>query len=138
MSADFLPFLLLFVPLITVIGGVIAGIVRVAGRQRVAELAYKERIAAIERGIDPSRLPAPPTGDMRDGQDDSRTLVRWLTIVGLVMVFGSSALAAAMIVTRTPGSMDWMGALVPMAIGLALLISAWIVRPRNGASHRSP
>lgn len=135
--SDVLPFLLLFVPMIAVIGGVIAGVVRAVGRQRIAELAYKERIAAVERGVDLSRLPPVSGGEDRLVQDDARSLTRWLTIVGLVMVFGSAALIVTIAVFDSDKT-KWVAALIPLAIGAALLLSAWIVRPRNGTTHTSP
>ena len=135
--SEVLPFLLLFVPMIAVIGGVIAGVVRTVGRQRIAELAYKERIAAVERGVDLSRLPPVSGGEDRLVPDDARSLTRWLTIVGLVMVFGSAALIVTIAVFDSDKT-KWVAALIPLAIGAALLLSAWIVRPRNGTTHTSP
>src|SRR5689334_14916394 len=51
------------IPIIAIIGGITMGIIRTMGEQRLAELARRERIAAIERGIDPDKLPPMPTPD---------------------------------------------------------------------------
>ena len=56
----FVPFLVFAIPIIAIVGGITAGIVRTLGRQRLIELAQRERIAAIERGVDPSKLPPLP------------------------------------------------------------------------------
>src|SRR5258705_2370039 len=69
----FVPFLVFAIPIVAIVGGITAGIVRTLGQQRLAELAAKERLAAIERGIDPSKLPPPPSlGDPMDWSDPGR------------------------------------------------------------------
>jgi hypothetical protein len=47
----------MMIPLVAIIGGIAAGIIKSNSRHRLLELAQRERIAAIERGIDPERLP---------------------------------------------------------------------------------
>ena len=49
------------IPIVAIIGGITAGIVKSVHRQRLLELAQKERIAAIERGVDLEKLPDNPT-----------------------------------------------------------------------------
>src|SRR5258705_13997263 len=51
------------VPIIAIIGGITVAVVRTLGQQRMAELAHRERIAALERGVDISKLPPPPVID---------------------------------------------------------------------------
>lgn len=46
------------IPIVAMIGGLTLAIIKIIGRQRLEELARRERIAAIERGMDPSKLPA--------------------------------------------------------------------------------
>ena len=48
------------IPIVSIIGGIVTGVVRTLGKQRLIELAQRERIAAIERGIEPSKLPPLP------------------------------------------------------------------------------
>src|SRR5258706_9749402 len=55
----FVPFLVFAIPIVAIVGGITAGIVRSLGQQPLAELAAPERLAAIERGIPPSQLPPP-------------------------------------------------------------------------------
>jgi len=45
------------IPIVAIVGGISMGIVRLLTAARLEELARKERIAAIERGVDPSKLP---------------------------------------------------------------------------------
>lgn len=56
LSDIIMAFAVMSIPLIAIIGGLTVAIVKMLGRQRLEELARRERIAAIERGIDPSRL----------------------------------------------------------------------------------
>jgi len=85
----FIPFLVFAIPIIAIIGGITAGIVRTMGQQRLAELAARERLAAIEKGIDPSKLPPPPGygsewgGDWSAPRDPNRR-AQSLMIGGLV------------------------------------------------------
>jgi hypothetical protein len=46
-------------PCLAVIGGIVAGILRMRGQQRLVELAQRERIAALEKGLDVSQLTLP-------------------------------------------------------------------------------
>jgi hypothetical protein len=50
--------LLIFVPLLSLLGGITLAILRTVGRQRQIELLQRERIAALERGLDPAQLPS--------------------------------------------------------------------------------
>jgi len=113
----FVPFLVFAVPIVAIVGGITAGIVRTLGQQRLAELAARERLAAIERGIDPSKLPPPPSlGDPADWAD-------------LAVGIGLSVL----IWTTSEERNGWAVGLIPGLVGVALLLSAWIVKPKNGS-----
>ena len=59
-----IPIVAMFIPIVAIVGGITAAIFRTVGQQKVAEWAMKERIAAIEKGIDPATLPPlPVVGD---------------------------------------------------------------------------
>src|SRR2546426_9891232 len=58
--SDFLPFFIFAIPIIAIVGGITAGIVRTIGPQRLMERAQRGRIAAIERGVDPAKPPPRP------------------------------------------------------------------------------
>lgn len=53
------------IAIVAIVGGFTLAIVRVMARARLEELACRERIAAIQRGADPHKLPplAKPIGD---------------------------------------------------------------------------
>src|SRR5438477_12988592 len=85
------------IPIVAIIGGITAGIVRILSQHRLQELAARERIAAIERGVDPSKLPPAP-----------------------VIVEDSYGVAARDPKHRYQGLM--IGGLVTLAVGIALAI----------------
>jgi hypothetical protein len=146
-DADFIvPVMIFSVPIVAIIGGIIMGIARTLSQQRVVELAQRERIAAIERGIDPSKLPPMPhasdswgdPGSMYRSFDDiSRRRAQGLMIGGLVTLCTGIGLTAMLIIMRANEN-AWALGLVPGCIGIALLISAALVRPRNNGSASPP
>jgi hypothetical protein len=136
---DFLvPFLVLSVPIVAIVGGIVAGIVRSAGQQRMLELAQRERIAALERGMDPDKLPPFPRiaqelGSLgRTPYEAAKHRAQGLVIGGLVTLFGGIGLLVFLILMQ-PNDNVWGVGLIPIMVGGALLLSAWIVWPRNGA-----
>lgn len=136
--------LLFLVPLIAVTGGIIVGIIKAVHQERQIELAQRERIAAIEHGLDPSKLP-PVRGA---GGDDllygslrgrAQQQSQGLMVGGIITTAIGLGLTILFTITEEHGN-SWAIGILPMAIGLALLLSAWLVRPRangNGA-HRPP
>ncbi len=131
------PILVFSIPIIAIVGGITAGIVRTISRHRIVELAQRERIAMIERGLDPSKLPPLPIQEITEdtpllsAADAARRRAQGLMIGGLVtLAVGLSVGVMLYYVAGEPGV--WSVGLVPVAIGAALLISAMLVRPRNG------
>lgn len=134
-------FMVFAIPIVAIIGGITAGIVRTLGQQRLAELAARERLAAIERGIDPSKLPPPPTlGDASDWSDASRRdphrRAQGLMIGGLVTLAVGIGLTV-LIWTTSDERNGWAVGLIPGLVGVALLLSAWIVTPKDGGRPTS-
>ena len=130
----FVPFLVFSIPIVAIVGGITAGIVRTLGQQRLAEMAARERLAAIERGIDPSKLPPPLTlgSDWSDGgQRDPHRRAQGLMIGGLVTLAVGIGLSV-LIWTTSEERSGWAVGLIPGLIGVALLLSAWIVNPKGG------
>ncbi|HTO89650.1 MAG TPA: DUF6249 domain-containing protein [Candidatus Sulfotelmatobacter sp.] len=139
-DADFIvPLMIFSVPIVAIIGGITMGIVRTLARQRMVELAQQERIAAIQRGVDPGKLPPIPAGSddwddpsamFRSFDDISRRRSQGLMIGGIVTLFTGIGLSAMLIVMHT-GDNAWAIGLVPGLIGLALILSGLLVRPRG-------
>ena len=131
------PVLVFSIPILAIAGGITAGIVKTMSRHRIIELAQRERIAMIERGLDPSKLPPLPISEiaedspMLSASDAARRRSQGLMIGGLVtLAVGISLGVMLYYVADEPGV--WSVGLIPVAIGVALLISAYLVRPRNG------
>jgi len=89
----------LAIPIVAIVGGITAGIIRTLGRQRLIELAQRERIAAIERGVDPAKLAPLPVAALDDEPetwhmspyDRDRKLAQGLMIGGIVTMAVGSA-----------------------------------------------
>ena len=148
----FVPIMIFAIPIVAIVGGITAGIVRTLVQQRMIELAQRERIAAIERGVDPSKLPPMPTyipsGGMGEGfsggvytsyNDFARRRQHGLMIGGLVCLFVGIAIA---IFLRTIGDSEannaWAAGLIPASVGVALILGSLIVRPQGGGTPPSP
>lgn len=122
------------IPIIAIIGGITAGIVRTLGQQRLVELAHKERIAALERGVDPSKLPPFPVYDYQNGAGvgsyNPMRRAHGLLIGGLVTLMGGISFSLFLYFMETEKN-AWAIGLVPIGVGLALLLSFLLVRPKN-------
>ena len=140
-AGELMPLVLVLIPIIAISGGIIHGIVKTIGRQRLAELAQRERIVAIERGLDPSTLPpllAPGHELCESGltfEQRQRRSMQGLLIGGLVTTaVGLGLLIPFVMMNNQEG---YVPGIVLSCIGVALLIGARIVRPTgNGNSHR--
>ena len=136
---DFIPFLVFSIPIIAIVGGITAGIVKTLGRQRLIELAQQERIAAIQRGIDPAQLPplAPELfGDSSPFSpvDSERRRHQGLLVGGIVTTFAGAGVSVFLAALRPDGDRFlWAVGIVPIAVGLGLLLSAFITRPGSGS-----
>ena len=129
----------LAIPIIAIIGGITAGIVKTIGQQRLAELAHRERIAALERGVDPSKLPPAPVIDFGPGYGVYNPMRRYhgLLIGGVVCAVAGLSISAFLLIMETQKN-AWAVGLIPMGIGVALLLSAILVKPRNGGAGSVP
>jgi len=136
-SEDFIPFLVFSIPIIAIVGGITAGIVRTLGRQRLIELAQQERIAAIQRGVDVSKLPPLPTIGLEEEDvlgvtpyERDRRRAQGLLIGGIVVTAVSAGMIAFFMLIQRDNN-TWAVGLIPGAAGIALLISAMIVQPKG-------
>ena len=130
----------LLIPIVAIIGGITSGIIKSLNRQRLIELAQKERIAAIEHGIDPATirpidLPAELFGS-KNGLTFEQKQVRrsqLLMIWGLVSAgFGLAFSIMMAALEDDPGS--WAGGMLFLLVGVALMLSSRVVRPARDAS----
>lgn len=113
-----------------ILGGIVSGIVRSFQRQRMVELVQRERIAMIERGADPEKLP--PLTDsalitaLGHGIGDERILAarrrQALVISGLVFTF--FGLGLGLLLGMVAGDNVWAVGGIPFSIGLALLLGS--------------
>lgn len=125
----FVPFLVFAIPIVAIAGGILAGIVRQLSAHRLLEAAVRERMALLARGVDPASLPAlsGATGAFGSFADQSRLRAQRLLVGGLATLLGGIALGTSMVLTDSWESREWTFALVPVAIGLALLAGSAIV-----------
>jgi hypothetical protein len=139
---EFVPIVALAIPIVAIVGGITAGIIRTLGRQRLIELAQRERIAAIERGVDPAKLAPLPVTALDDQPetwhlnpyDRDRQRAQGLMIGGIItMAVGISLMAFLNFMDE--GNNAWAVGIIPATVGVALLLSSFLVRPRrNGGS----
>lgn len=132
---DAIPAVVVFmIPIVAIIGGITAGIVKNMGQQRLQELAQRERMMAIERGIPPDKLP-PVQIHHETGLTFKQSQLRraqGLMIGGLICsAVGGGMIAFLNVIPDAQDKNLWAGGLIPLFIGVALLISAWVIRPRN-------
>lgn len=103
-------------------------------KREILAAVHRERMAAIEKGIELPPLPPEIFHSRRDGRrTPARTVER-----GLILVFIGIALAVALWQTGNTHKAAWWG-LVPFGLGLAYLISsrfraAELPPPASGAS----
>ena len=123
---------LFIIPVVAVIGGITMGIIRLRGQQRLEELARKERIAAIERGLDPDKIAAlsQPAGYEEYGIGNGRLRrAHGLLIAGLVLIASGIAIGI-LIQSQQPSGGQWTVGLMPGLVGVALLIASRLVWPQ--------
>ncbi len=139
-------FMVFSIPIIAIIGGITVAVVRSLGRQRLVELAQQERIAAIQRGVDISKLPPLPSVAMDNdeaallgfsGPERDRRRAQGLLIAGIITLFaGAGIMAFLSVIERSDNA--WAVGIIPAAVGMALLLSAWIVHPKGRGPDAGP
>ncbi len=133
---QWVPLFIFAIPIVAIAGGITAGIIKTLGQQRLIELAQRERMMAIERGIDPSKLPPLPvmTDDgpqmFRSYHDYALKRSQGLLIGGIITLFVGVAIGA-MIYYTSEDHNGWAVGLIPASVGVALLLSSWLTRPKD-------
>ena len=145
-AGDFVPIFALAIPIVAIVGGITAGIIKSLGRQRLIELAQRERIAAIERGVDPSKLAPLPLAALDDEPetwhmsqyDRDRRRAQGLMIGGIITIAVGLGVMAFLNEVQSNDHV-WAVGIIPATVGVALLLSSFLVRPRrNGGSGMPP
>ncbi|MGH7724557.1 MAG: DUF6249 domain-containing protein [Candidatus Eiseniibacteriota bacterium] len=133
-SDSFLPFLVFAIPIVAIVGGITAGIVKTISEARIIENAQRERLAAIERGIDPSKLPPLPTVSSFTSDvmtpDGTQRRSNGLLTGGLVTFMVGLGISITFFILEENGN-AWAVGLIPAFIGLGLLFSWWLTRPKG-------
>jgi hypothetical protein len=123
--------LVLGTPAFALTAAILASILRVRGEHRLLELAQRERLAAIEKGIDVKDwpLPALPGRSIQSMRELSLRRAQGLTIGGILSIGLGLGLAVMLrLMQWGDGGDAWPIGILPLFLGLALLLSARIVR----------
>lgn len=115
------------IPLLSIFGGVAIAITAIVMGARKKELLHKERVLAMEKGID---IPISPAREKRATYLHNRSK-------GIVMTFLGAALTIALFAVSGKNGGVW--GLIPLAIGIGLLVSSMLERRDvDGPGDRGP
>ena len=138
---DFIPFMIFAIPIVAIVGGITAGIVKTVTDSKIMDNAQRERLAAIQRGIELDKLPPLPvlgaaSGDMLAAFNPGAAQfhrAQGLLIGGVITLAAGIGIATMLyfIADGSDGDRVWAVGIVPAFIGIALLLSSWIVWPRG-------
>ncbi len=103
----------LAIPILAIFGGVAMGVTAIIMQGRRKELSHKERLIALEKGIE---LPSPPPKAERPKYGGTRT-------TGLMILLLGFALTIALFTVE--GKQGVWG-LLPMGVGAGLLIGSYL------------
>lgn len=152
LSAAIVPIMIFAIPIVGIIGGITAGVVKTISEGRIVENAQRERIAAIQAGIDPSKLPPlPPRGAIDSeagtfanafsgatGHYDPDFVMRrranGLLVGGLVVLCTGIGLSLFLWYIGAEEGNAWAIGLIPGFVGIGLLLSWLFTRPRDRAA----
>src|SRR5262247_3823760 len=126
---DFVGLMAMSIPIVAIVGGITAGIFRMIQRQRAFEMVQRERIAAIERGLDPDKIASlqrpllyDDHGVYTDPVMAAEHRRQGMLIGGLVTLFAGIALAVFLYgVADHEDHEVWLVGMIPAAVGVALL-----------------
>jgi hypothetical protein len=133
--SDLIVPLVLSLVVLNVLGAIIGALMKLRGRQKRMELLQRERIAAIERGIDPANLPdlqepLSTTGgfdpSFAPGERDRRR-AQSFTLAGILTLSIGVGGSLFFLVVEEHGE-AWTIGIIPIFLGIALLICGRLVR----------
>lgn len=120
------------IPVIALIGGMTVAVIKITGQQRLAELERKERIAMIERGVDPAKLPPLSSAYSYEngrGAAGQAQRAHGLLIGGMVCIAIGISLMVFLF-SIEPNKAVWGIGLMPFLGGIALLIASKVIWPK--------
>ena len=134
---DFVPLMAMSIPIVAIVGGITVGIVRMIQRQRAFEMIQRERIAAIERGLDPDKIASMQRpllyddhGVYTDPAMAAEHRRQGMLIGGLITLFVGIALSVFLYgVADHNDHRVWLVGMIPAAVGVALLLASFLIRP---------
>jgi NADH:ubiquinone oxidoreductase subunit 6 (subunit J) len=100
------------IPITAIAGGIAIAIVAIIMGARKKELEHKERLLAMEKGIE---IPQAQEPEKRPSYRSNRTAGLVMTLLGIAIMVANWAVA---------GTKGGVWGLIPLAIGVGLLISA--------------
>jgi hypothetical protein len=129
---DIVRIIAIFIPIITIVGGITLAIVRVFTQARLEELARRERIAAIERGADPDKIAA-LMGTVQDpyAVGNGRLKRAHGLLIGSFILLGIGLGLSIIFHFVEPHENHWVIGVLPILVGLALLGSSMVIWPRG-------
>lgn len=113
-----------FIPIVAIIMGVGIGMMALWAehkrKSQLLELLHRERLHALDKGLEPPPIPANLAGDGDEAPSAAKSL-RW----GVMLVLIGAILWVGIITTGGKGG-AWFG-LIPAAVGVANLLYALIL-----------
>jgi hypothetical protein len=126
----------LFIPIIAIVMGIGIGMMGLyldyQKKSRMFELHHKERLLAIERGMEVPPLPAEFFMSRKSHRSDKARSLR----LGLVFTCVGVAVAFALIINEGFQAATW--ALIPIAVGVANLVYYYVVPELEKTNSASP
>jgi|GEM_PF-1022175 len=124
----------ILVPIFAIVFGTMIPIVWIyrdqLTKQKLIEARHKERLAALERGVDYQPEPLPPEalfGRSKSTNPKSSPTLLW----GLILTFGGVAIAIS------KSEAEAGGRLVVVAVGIALLLYHFLTRVRKDQANKN-
>jgi hypothetical protein len=125
-----------FIPIVAIVMGIGIAMLSVyldyRKKRDIYELHHKERMAAIEKGME---LPPLPMEFFRDGKNSFKRTPEGRLRSGLVLLLVGAAISFALYNTSHDA---WVWGLVPAAVGIANLISYALMRKTPAAEGTPP
>lgn len=134
--SNLIPISPLLIPIIAIVMGIGIGMLALwldhQKKTRIFELHHKERMLAIERGMEVPPLPL----ELLQGRDKPNATLAGSLRWGLIWLFLGVAIAIGHLFNDRADTAVW--ALMPIAVGLALLIFYSISRQQKLSSKTMP